>query len=210
MNATTAAAAAAAAGWAALVARSPPWFFAAAGPFCAAWIALSVRAAPPGLRSRLAPRAGDLALALALALALYAGTRAVLWAGCGGWSDALCAPLSEMYARFATRTPVAAAILAVLVAPAEELFWRGVVQGHLERAGRGQPGGGRRLGAVLAVAVTSALSAAVPLVSGEPLLALAALPTSLAWGALAARRGLLAAIVCHAAWTVLVASVAPP
>jgi membrane protease YdiL (CAAX protease family) len=199
MDATTAGAAAAAAVWALLVARAPPWFFAAAAPFCAAWIALSLRAVPPDAAPRR-PRAGDVALALALALALYAGARAVLWAGCGGWSDALCGPLGATYGRFATRTPLAALVLAALVAPAEELFWRGVVQGRLVR----------RLGVARGVAVAASLSALVPLATGEVLLALAALPTSAAWGALAARRGLTSAVVSHAVWTVLVASLAPP
>jgi membrane protease YdiL (CAAX protease family) len=200
MDATTAGAAAAAAVWAVLVARAPPWFFTAAAPFCAAWIALSLRAAPAAAAPRRRPGAADVALALALALALYAGTRAVLWAGCGGWSSALCTPLGGLYARFATRTPFAALVLAVLVAPAEELFWRGVVQGRLVR----------RLGALRGVATAASLSALVPLATGEVLLALAALPTSLAWGALAAWRGVGAAVVSHAAWTVLVASIAPP
>ena len=102
MKPTTAAAAAAAALWVLFVAASPRWFFPAAAPFCAVWIALSARAAP-GLAARLRPRWGDLGLALSTALLLYAGARAFLWAGCGGVSDALCAPLASMSVRFQTR-----------------------------------------------------------------------------------------------------------
>lgn len=201
VRATTAAAAAAAAGWALLVAASPRWFFLAAGPFCAAWMLLSTRAAPPGLSARLRPRPGDLALALAVALVLYAGSRAFLLAGCGGATDALCAPLHALYARFHTRTALAAVVLGLLVAPAEELFWRGFVQERLvRRFGRGR-----------GVLIATGLAVALSLATREPFLALATLPTSAAWGALAAWRGsLLAPIVSHAVWTVLVASVAPP
>lgn len=200
MNATTAAAAAAAL-WAALVAASPPWFFAAAAPFCAAWLWLSARAAPAGLRERLLPRAGDLGLALSTAAALYAGTRLVLWAGCGGLGEALCAPLASMFVRFHTRAVLPALALALLVAPAEELFWRGVVQARLAR----------RVGAWRAVALATGLAVAVALASGEGFLALATAPTYAAWGALAAwRRSLVPSIVSHSAWSVLVASIAPP
>ncbi len=201
MKATTAAAAGAAALWALLVAASPPWFFTAAAPLCAAWLALSARAAPPGLAARLRPRWGDLGLALSVALALYAGSRAFLWAGCGGLSDVLCAPLASMFARFHTRGTGPALALGLLVAPAEELFWRGVVQARLAP----------RLGRWGAVGAATALAVAVALATGEPFLALATAPTYAAWGALAAWRGtLVPSIVSHAAWSVLVASVAPP
>ncbi len=201
MNATTAVAVAAAAVWALLVAASPRWFFPAAAPFCAVWIALSLRAAPPGLAARLRPRPGDLGAALALALALYAGARAFLWAGCGGVTDALCGPLASMFARFHTRTLLAGVVLGALVAPAEELFWRGFVQERLVR----------RFGARTGVIVTTGLAVALALATREPFLALATVPTYAAWGALAAwRRSLVAPIVSHALWSVLVATVAPP
>jgi membrane protease YdiL (CAAX protease family) len=196
-----AAAVAAAALWALLVSASPRWFFLAAAPFCAAWMALSARAAPPGLGARIRPGAGDLGAALALAVLLYAGSRVFLWAGCGGATDALCAPLHAMFARFETRTLSSAVVLATLVAPAEELFWRGFVQERLVR----------RLGPWPGVAVTTSLAVALALATREPLLALATLPTYAAWGALAAwRGGLFAPIVSHAVWSVLVASIAPP
>lgn len=201
MNASTAAAAAAAGAWAVLVAASPRWFFLAAAPACALWIALSARAAPGALADRLRPRAGDLAIGLASGVLLYAATRAFLWATCGGLTDALCAPLASMFERFHTRTLTAALVLALLAAPAEELFWRGVVQERLAA----------RLGAGRAVALATALAVAIALVTGEPFLALATAPTYAAWGALAAwRRSLVAPIVSHAAWSVLVATVAPP
>jgi membrane protease YdiL (CAAX protease family) len=195
------AAAGATALWTGLVAWSPPQFFAVAAVFSAAWIALSATAAPPGLRARLRPTAANVTLGLASGAALYGVTRAFLWATCGGLSEALCRPLVEMYVRFETRAPFPALVLLLLVAPAEELFWRGVVQAHLE------PG----LGAARAVAAATALAVAAALAGGEPFLALATLPTYALWGGLAAwRRSLVPAIVSHGVWSVLVASLVPP
>jgi membrane protease YdiL (CAAX protease family) len=106
-----------------------------------------------------------------------------------------------MFVRFHTRAVLPALALALLVAPAEELFWRGVVQERLAA----------RVGAWRAVALATALAVAVALASGEGFLALATAPTYAAWGALAAwRRSLLPSIVSHSAWSVLVASIAPP
>ena len=201
MKATTLAAAAAAAAWALLVSASPGWFFAAAAPLCAVWMALSARAAPPGLAARLRPRAADLALGLGVAAVLYAGARLVVWAGCGGPTDALCGPLAALLGRFHARALLPALVLGLLAVPAEELFWRGVVQERLVA----------RLGAPLAVAAATGIAVAVALAFREPLLALATAPTYAAWGALAAwRRSLVAPIVSHAAWTLLVMVLAPP
>ena len=195
------AAAVAAAAWAVLVARSPDRFFAIAAPFCLIWILLSTRAAPAGLRDRLAPSAADVALGAGAALALYAGTRLFLRAGCGGLTDALCGPLAEMFVRFHTRALGPALVLGLLAAPGEELFWRGVVQARLAR----------RLHPALAVALATALAVGGALATGEPFLALATAPTYAAWGALSAwRRSLVPAIVSHSIWSVLVASAAPP
>ncbi len=197
----TAAAAAAAAAWALLVAASPRWFFLAAAPLCAVWITISARAAPPGLGQRLHPRTGDLGIGITLAAVLYAGSRVVLGLGCGGLTDALCAPLASMFARFETRALPAALVLALLVAPAEELFWRGLVQERLVA----------RLGPWRGVALATATATAVSLATGEPFLALATAPTYAAWGVVAVwRRSLVAPIVSHAAWTLLVAVFAPP
>lgn len=191
----------AAVAWAVLVAASPPAFFTIAAPFCAAWIALSLAAVPAGLARTLRVTAADVVLGLASGLVLYLAARLFLRATCGPLSAVLCAPLGEMFARFHTRTVPAALVLGLLVAPAEELFWRGVVQGHLAR----------RIGVALAVATATALAAILSLATGEPFLALAIAPSYAAWGALAAWRGsLVPAIASHALWTVLIASAAPP
>jgi membrane protease YdiL (CAAX protease family) len=195
------AAAGATALWTGLVAWSPPEFFPVAALFSVAWMALSATAAPPGLLARLRPTAADVALGLLSGAALYGLTRAFLWVTCGGLSEALCRPMVEMYVRFETRALFPAIVLVLLIAPAEELFWRGVVQARLEP----------RIGAARAVSLATALAVAVALASGEPFLALATLPTYALWGALATWRGsLVPAIVSHAVWSVLVASLAPP
>ena len=134
------AAAGATALWTGLVAWSPPEFFAVAALFSAAWIAPLATAAPPGLLARLRPTAADVLLGLVAGAALYGLTRAFLWVTCGGLSEALCRPMVEMYVRFETRAPFPALALLLLIAPAEELFWRGVVQAHLEpRIGAAPP-----------------------------------------------------------------------
>jgi membrane protease YdiL (CAAX protease family) len=184
-----------------LVARSPPAFFLIASPLCALWMAASALAAGPGLRGRLRVRTADVLLGLAAAALLYAGAVLVLRLFCGGLSDALCAPLEGTLLRFRARNLQAALAIAFLVAPAEELFWRGVVQGRLAA----------RVGPVAGVGASVAIAVAVALATGEPFLALATLPTYAAWGALTAWRGsLVPALVSHAAWSVLVASLAPP
>lgn len=194
------AASAGAAAWIALVAASPRGFFALAVPFCLAWGSLSVMAAPDAAR-RLAPRASDLALGLLTGAALYAGSRAFLLATCGPLTRAFCGPLAGMFARFETRTLPAALALGLVLAPAEELYWRGVLQGRLAA----------RLGSAWAVVIATLVAAAATLASGEPLLALAMVPTYGAWGALAAwRRSLVPGMVSHAVWSVLIAVLLPP
>jgi membrane protease YdiL (CAAX protease family) len=196
-----AAGAGAALSWSALVAASPPAFFGVAAAFCAGWLALSALAAPPGLSARLRPRLAEVAIGLGTGLALYALSRATLAGLCGGVTDLLCEPLASMFQRFRTRTPGAALALALLIAPAEELFWRGVVQARLAA----------RLGQARAVLSAAAMPALLALLTGEPLLALATLPTYATWGLLLAwRGGLVAPLVSHATWSLLIASLAPP
>ncbi|PTL84006.1 CPBP family intramembrane glutamic endopeptidase [Vitiosangium sp. GDMCC 1.1324] len=186
--------------WTALVHVHPPRFFLWATLYCAVWNALSWNALGEEGRSRLAPRRVDLLWGVALAGVLYVGSRAVLWALCGGFSEVLCKPLMDIYATFGTGSLGAALALALVIAPAEELFWRGVVQQALRpRLGRG--------GGALVAAVLSSL---VLLIFREPLLALAAFPTSLAWGLLAEwRRSLAASWVSHSLWDVLIVILLP-
>ncbi len=181
--------------WTALVHAHPPRFFLWASLFCAVWLALSWKAMGSSGRQRLLPRSADVLWGVALAGVLYVGSRAVLWALCGGFSEVLCEPLTDVYARFGTGSLGAGLALALVIAPAEELFWRGAVQQELRP----------RLGEVGSAAVAAVLSSLVLLAFGEPLLALAAFPTSLAWGLLAEwRRSLAAAWVSHSLWDLLI------
>jgi hypothetical protein len=186
--------------WTALVHVHPPHFFAWAALYCAVWNALSWKVLGKEGRSRLVPGRADVPWGVTLAGVLYVGSRAVLWALCGGFSEVLCEPLKHVYATFGTGSPGAAVALALVIAPAEELFWRGVVQQELRP----------RLGRVGCAVVSAVLSSLVLLAFGEPLLALAALPTSLAWGLLAEwRRGLVASWVSHSLWDVLIVILLP-
>lgn len=86
------------------------------------------------------------------------------------------------------------------VAPAEELFWRSVIQPRFTE----------RFGASLGIAASVSIAVFVALVTGEPLLALAILPTYAVWGALYLWRGsIVPCIVSHAAFTVAIATLAP-
>ncbi len=184
--------------WTALVHAHPPRFFTLASAFCGVWLVLSWLSLGRGARLRMS--AADVAWSVAHAVVLYVGARVFLWAFCGGLTQALCGPLTAVYARFGEGGLGAAVALAAVIAPAEELFWRGAVQGALRP----------RLGRVGCVVVASVLSSAVLLAFGVPLLALGALATSLAWGGLAEwRRSLGAPWVSHALWDVLIVVLAP-
>jgi hypothetical protein len=183
-------------GWTVLVRAHPPRFFPWATLCCLGWVLLSWKALGPEGPPRMRARPADVLWGLALGAVLYGGAQAVLRAGCGGLSDVLCAPLAVVPERFGAGSPLALVAIALVIVPAEELFWRGAVQQALRP----------RLGWLWAVGVSAVLSSLVLLVAGEWLLALAALPTSLAWGLLAEwRRSLVASWVSHALWTPLIA-----
>lgn len=186
--------------WTAFVHLHPPHFFTLASLYCALWLLTSWRALGSHGRARHAPRRAEVLWGLGLGVFLYVAARAFLWAFCGGLSDVLCEPLRDVYARFGGGSPVRAVALALVIAPAEEVFWRGVVQGVLRP----------RLGRVGCALVAAVLSCLLLLAFGERLLALAALPTSLFWGLLAEwRRSLVASWVSHALWDVLIVVLAP-
>lgn len=182
-------------GWTALVRFNPPNFYAWAALYCGVWAGLSLLAL--GRRRGgvlLRPGGEDVLWGVTFAGVLYVGSRGVLWALCGGFSRVLCSPLTEVYSGFGRGGWVAALSLALVLTPAEELFWRGVVLDALRP----------RLGGRGAVLVSAGLSSLVLLFFQQPLLALAAFPTSLAWGLLAEwRKNLVAPWVSHALWDLL-------
>lgn len=97
-------------------------------------------------------------------------------------------------------TPVLAGRLALIIGPAEELFWRGLVQRRLMR----------EYGPLVGTAAGTALYGGAHLVTGNVTLIGAATVAGAFWGglyALGVRMGAL--IVSHAAWDVFTFLIAP-
>ncbi len=182
-------------GWTALVHLRVDNFFVIASFFCAGWMAVSALAMGSELRPLLGGRLLDVPVGLGMALVLFVGSRATLWALCGGFTDAVCGPIQAIYSAFGGSSIWVALALMLVIGPAEEFFWRGVVQQRLRK----------RMRPLAAVTVTSLLSSLVLLAFLEPLLALAALPTSLGWGLIVEwRRSLWPALVSHGVWDLLI------
>jgi uncharacterized protein len=182
--------------WAGLVQLRFPGFYLVAPLYCAGWLGLSwkalgaprVRPPPSFLREAL--------LGAAVGAALVGASLVVAWGLCAGTAWPVCQPVETLTQQ--AKGVSAAALLGVglLVVPAEEVFWHGVVQTALRP----------RVGALARAALSTALLAASYLVVGAWELALAALPTFLVWGALTEwrRPSLVAPLVSHGLWTVLV------
>jgi membrane protease YdiL (CAAX protease family) len=132
-------------------------------------------------------------------VALYLATAAFM-AFAGGWAP-LREGTEEVYGRReGMSTPGVVGLAAGVVAPAEEVFWRGLVQGVLAAATT------PLLGAVLGWAGYVAVNA----VSGSIPIVLGAAVGGAVWAALAwATGGVLASVACHAVWTALMI-VRPP
>jgi membrane protease YdiL (CAAX protease family) len=96
--------------------------------------------------------------------------------------------------------PLALVLAALVVAPGEELFWRGLFQGRLAE------GTGWLMASVLTWLVYVAANAAsqsLPILFG-------ALVSGAVWGALAFwTRGVLASVACHMVWTSLMLLLPP-
>lgn len=149
-------------------------------------------------RTRIRPR--DVPLGLASAGSLYlvfkAGDRAVRRLLPGGDRQ-----IREIYALRTVRPRKEIALrLATIIGPAEELFWRGLLQGALER----------RLGRWRALVLTNTAYTGVHLLARNLTLLGAAGVAGLHWGALRALRLPLGAlIVSHVAWDVWIFLVQP-
>jgi membrane protease YdiL (CAAX protease family) len=126
-------------------------------------------------------------------VALYLATAAFM-AFAGGWPP-LRKGTEEIYGnKEGMSTPGVVALAAIVVAPAEEMFWRGLVQGVLASATT--PFLGAFLGWAGYVAV-NAVSGSIPIVLG-------AVVGGATWAMLAWRTGgVLVGVVCHAVWTAL-------
>jgi membrane protease YdiL (CAAX protease family) len=136
---------------------------------------------------------------LGAGLALYAGTR-IFVALVAGW-PAFARHTADLYdQRAGLSLGAALAIVALVVAPGEELFWRGLFQSQAVEATS-------RLGGALlawaAYVVANAASGRLPIIAG-------AVVGGAAWGALAWwTGGVLAPIACHAVWTGLMVALPP-
>ena len=151
------------------------------------------------LSLRLAP-AGAAAAGLAAGVALYAAT--VLFVGAVRRWPAFDRHVQALYGnRGSLTTPVAIVLAAGVVAPGEELFWRGLFQSHLAT-------GGSR---VTAAAVTWAVYVAANAAGLSLPIAAAAVVGGGVWGLLAMwTGGVLASLLCHAVWTGLMVGLPPP
>jgi membrane protease YdiL (CAAX protease family) len=142
----------------------------------------------------------DVVLGLASAGALYAifgvGDRMARRLVPGGGEQ-----IEEMYALRELRpTGELAGRLALVIAPAEELFWRGLVQRRLAR----------RLGPWPAAAAATAAYAGAHVVTGNVTLTGAAGVAGAFWSALAAAGMPMGALIaCHAAWDIWIFLIAP-
>jgi len=102
--------------------------------------------------------------------------------------------------RAAAPWPAIATALAVVIAPGEELFWRGLVQRNLQR----------RYGRVRGTLIASSIYGGVHLVSENLTLTGAAATAGLFWGAIYARQQrIVPLIISHAAWDIWIFLIGP-
>ncbi len=142
------------------------------------------------------PRQGDFAIGLGGAVGLYAVFWLVSLLLPHVWPSAIY-QLAALYTLVAVAPWQLVGILAALVvAPGEELFWRGLLLPALRERG---------LPPWAAVVAAAACYGAAHLFSGNPLLAVAAFAGGLAWGAMYLRIGRLSpVIISHALWDLAV------
>jgi hypothetical protein len=159
---------------------------------------LALAAEPDLRRIRIRPR--DVALGLGSAAVLYGifqvGDRMARRIMPAGGDE-----IGRMYAlRHLRPVPELAARLGLVIGPAEELFWRGFVQGRLQRSLGRWPG----------AAAASAAYGGAHLVTGNLTLTGAATVAGGYWGILsAAGMPMGALIVSHVAWDIWIFLLAP-
>ncbi len=150
--------------------------------------------ASPGLHPFIAGMLG-----IGLGCAMWAATRAFVWMA-GRWPP-FARHTKDLYDQRAGLSLAAAVtIAAVVVAPGEELFWRGLFQSELAQETT------RTSAALLtwaAYALANAASFRLPIIAGG-------IVGGAVWGALAwCTEGVMASIACHVVWTGMML-VAPP
>jgi len=91
-------------------------------------------------------------------------------------------------------------LLFFVTGPGEEIFWRGFLQGRLEK----------KLGLIPGAAAATLVYGGVHVFSGNVMLILAALVAGAFWGAMYAwKHDLMALIVSHAFWSAFIFAVIP-
>jgi uncharacterized protein len=149
---------------------------------------------------RLRPRPRDVALGIGIAAGLYGvfqvGDRAARIVMPHGGED-----IGNIYELRSLRPKgEIAARLATVIGPAEELYWRGLVQAELAR----------RLGPVRGAAAAAAIYGGAHVVTGNPTLVGAATVAGGAWSALAALGvPMPALVVSHIVWDIWIFLVQP-
>lgn len=134
-------------------------------------------------------------LGILAGVALYGGTAAFMNLTARRWPT-LASQTANLYRERATISPAGAFIIsALIVAPGEELLWRGVLLGALREAHGTSP---------LVPALAWALYVAVNGFAGSIPILLGGVVGGAAWTALAWwTGGVVAPVACHAGWTAL-------
>jgi hypothetical protein len=186
------AAGAAAPVWAVLVHLSPLGDWWLQKVFCLGWGLLAWKALRPEELPRLRLSGREVLVGAAVGAVMVGLSWSVARGVCEGASLAVCAPVRTLVARAAEVQPGSLVGIALIIVPAEELFWHGAVHGALRP----------RVGRVASAVLSTALLGLSYLLVGEWELALLVVPTFLAWGLLVEwRRNVWSACACHMVWT---------
>jgi uncharacterized protein YbjT (DUF2867 family)/membrane protease YdiL (CAAX protease family) len=149
---------------------------------------------PADTRHLLRPSPRLILIGLAVGCLMGAATL-VLYPVLARLAPSIASDTARLYGAFRALSPAFASVVLVPVVLAEELVWRGVIQGALER----------RLGARRGVALAAGVYALGQAPLGSPALVLAALACGLSWGALrSANRSLVPTLVAHLVWDIVV------
>lgn len=171
------------------------------------WIAMAAAAGPLGALALVAGvgvegrlgAAAEVGVGIGAGVVLFAATAAFMFVT-RRWS-VLRRHTGEVYAwREGLPLWAAIALAALVVAPGEELLWRGLIQGRLTE----------HLGDAGGAAAVWAVYVAVNAVAGSVPILLGAAVGGAAWGALAlVTDGVVASICCHVVWTGLMTAIPP-
>ncbi len=187
------------AAWTVIFAWRPAnfWLLMGAGMGILGSVALWVRG--PSLRDE-GFRVGDLGTGVAAAMVLYAAFFAG-WMAVGRLVSGAATQVGSMYAlRAEAPWWVVVPLLVCVIAPGEELFWRGLVQWGLVR----------HLGPVPGWAAATAIYGGVHAAANNPMLVIAALAAGGFWGFLYLRTGRIAPLIAsHIVWDLTVFFILP-